>query len=211
MKPFAFVLGFLPWIAFSFVSTRLAANGVAWSALVAVAMTAVALTLARRRNGPVILNAVSLVLFAGIAAVGFAGGPGVDDWLYAWGRPLVGVALGGYVLATSAVRPFTAEYARQSTPREYWGTPTFRSINRVISAAWGAGLVCIGVAGVLVGLIDDHATTRSSDHLADLVLNWVVPIVVIWGLVEFTGAYPDRATARPRRSAHGRPPTDTRA
>jgi hypothetical protein len=211
MKPSAFVLGFLPWIAFGVVANRMAANGVAWSALIAVGMTAVALVLARRRHGPVTLNAVSLVLFTVIAGVGFAGGPGVDDWLYRWGRPLVGVVLGVYVLATSAVRPFTAEYARQSTPREYWGTPTFRSVNQVISAAWGAGLVVIGAAGVLVTLLDAHATTRSADHLAELVLNWVVPIAVIWGLVEFSRAYPDRATSRPEGSAPHRPRTGSRA
>ncbi len=36
LSRFGFVLGFLPWIAFSFVAQRLAANGVAWSALLAV-------------------------------------------------------------------------------------------------------------------------------------------------------------------------------
>jgi len=36
MSPLKFVLGFLPWIAFSFAAQRLAANGVAWAALLAV-------------------------------------------------------------------------------------------------------------------------------------------------------------------------------
>jgi len=202
MKPLAFVLGFLPWIAFTFVANRLAANAVAWSAVLAVGMTVVALTLAVRRHGPVTLNAVSLVLFGVMAVAGFAGGQQVDDWLYTWGRPLVGVVLGLFVLVTSSARPFTEEYARQSTPREYWGSPTFRSINRVISAAWGAGLVVIGLAGVLVTVLDEHATSRASDHLLELALNWVVPIAVLWGLVEFTGAYPDRVTAQPQGSPH---------
>ncbi len=201
MKPFSFVLGFLPWIAFTIVANRLAANAVAWSALIAVAMTVVALALARRRGTPVTLNTVSLVLFTGIAVVGFAGGRGVDGWLSTWGRPLVGVALGLYVLATASVRPFTEEYARLSTPREHWGSPTFRSVNRVISAAWGMGLVAIGISGVLVTVLDQQATTASSDHLLELLLNWVVPIAVIWGLVEFTTGYPDRVTGRRQ---HGR-------
>ena len=159
-----------------------------------MALTVVALALAARRHGPTTLNWVSLVLFGAIAVVGFAGDAQVDEWLYTWGRPLVGVLLGLFVLATASSRPFTEEYARQSTPREYWGTPAFRSINRVISAAWGAGLVVIGLTGVLVAALDEHATTVSSDHLVDLVLNWVVPIAVIWALVSFTGSYPDRAT-----------------
>jgi len=202
MKPFSFVIGFLPWIAFAFVAQRIAANAVAWSALLAVALTVVALALAARRHGPTTLNWVSLVLFGGIAVVGFAGDAQVDDWLYTWGRPLVGVLLGVFVLATASFRPFTEEYARQSTPREYWGTPAFRSINRVISAAWGAGLVVIGLAGMLVTALDEHATSLSSDHLVDLILNWVLPITVIWWLVSFSGSYPDRATG-PRSSAAG--------
>jgi hypothetical protein len=203
MKPASLALGFLPWIAFTVVAHRMAANAVAWSALVAVAMTVVALAVARRRHGPATLDAVSLVIFTGGAVVGFAGGAAVDDWLYTWGRTLVGVVLGLWMLATAPVRPFTEEYARRSTPREYWGSATFRSINRVISAAWGAGLVVIGVAGVLVTLLEQEATGRSSDHLVELVLNWVVPIAVIWGLVAFTGSYPDRVTSRTQDDAQG--------
>ncbi|GAA4734977.1 hypothetical protein GCM10023328_13800 [Modestobacter marinus] len=195
MKPFSFVLGLLPWIVFTVVADRMAADAVAWSALLAVAMTVVGLAVAARRHGPTALNAVSLVLFTGIAVAGFAGGAGVDDWLFRWGQPLVGVALGLYVLATAATRPFTEEYARRSAPREVWGSPTFRSVNRVLSAAWGAGLVVIGAAGVLVTLLDEHATSRDSAHLPELVLNWVVPLVVVWALIRFTGAYPDRVTS----------------
>ena len=197
MKPASLALGFLPWIAFTVVAQRMAANAVAWSALLAVALTLVSLALAARRKGPVILDRVSLVLFATIAVVGSAGGPALDDWLYTWGRPLVGVVLGLFVLATASSRPFTEEYARLSTPREVWDSPTFRAVNRVISAAWGAGLVVIGAAGVLVTLLGEHATDRSSAHLVELLLDWVVPIGVIWALVAFSDRYPDRVTARP--------------
>lgn len=187
-----FVLGFLPWIVFSFVAQRLDANGVAWSATIAVVMTVVALVSARRKHGPVILNLGSLVLFGLIAVVGFIGGPGVDRWLFEWGRPLVGVVLGLFVLATVPVMPFTEEYARQTVPREYWGSPTFKKINRVLSAAWGAAIAVIGAAGVLVTVLDAHAVDPSRNNVVDLVLNWVVPIAVIWGAIKFTATYPDR-------------------
>ena len=204
MEPAPLVLGFLPWIAFTVISHRTAADAVAWSALVAVSLTAVAVVLARRRHAPVVLDAVSLVLFAVIAAVGFAGGARVDDWLSTWGRPLVGVALGCFVLATAPIRPFTAEYARRSTPEQLWSSPAFRSVNRILSAAWGAGLVVIGAAGVLVTLLDEEADGRTSPHLADLVLNWLVPIAVVWGLVSFSRSYPGRVSARLHGGADGR-------
>jgi hypothetical protein len=187
-----FVLGFVPWIVFSVVAQRLDANGVAWSATIAVAMTVVALVAARRKHGPTFLNLASLVLFGAIAVVGFAGGPGVDRWLFEWGRPLVGVVLGLLVLATASVRPFTAEYARQSVPREHWGSPTFRRINTVLSAVWGAGILVIGLAAVAVTALDAHATDATRNNTVDLLLNWVVPIAVIWGAMRFTATYPDR-------------------
>ncbi|WP_222195811.1 hypothetical protein [Modestobacter italicus] len=202
MNPSSFVLGLLPWIVFTVVADRLAADAVAWSAVLAVAMTGAALVRGVRQHGPTALDAVSLVLFAGIAVAGFAGGADVDDWLVTWGRPLVGVVLGLYVLATAAFRPFTEEYARLSTPREVWGSPTFRSINRVISTAWGAGLVLIGAAGLLVTVLGEHATSRDSAHLLELALNWVVPIAVVWALVRFTGAFPDRVTSRAQQDPH---------
>ena len=36
MKPLSLILGFIPWIAFSFVAHRIAADAVAWSALLGV-------------------------------------------------------------------------------------------------------------------------------------------------------------------------------
>jgi NO-binding membrane sensor protein with MHYT domain len=201
-----FVLGFLPWIVFSFAAQRLDANGVAWSATIAVAMTLVALFAARRRHGPKILNIGSLVLFAAIAVVGFVGGPAVDAWLFDWGRPLVGVLLGLYVLATVPVMPFTEEYARRSVPREYWGSPTFRRVNRVLSAAWGGAIVVIGAAGLLVTALDAHAVDTSRTHVVDLLLNWVVPIAVIWGMIKFTGSYPERVRRAAGAGAAGSSP-----
>jgi hypothetical protein len=196
MKPLSFVLDFLPWIVFTVVAHRSAADSVAWSAALAVVITVVLLRRAKQRGDPTTLNAVSLVIFGVIAVLGFVGGPPVDAWLYTWGRPLVGVVLGLYVLGTAATRPFTEQYARQSTPRQYWGSPAFHSINRVISAAWGLGLVVIGGCSLLLTALDQQRTTLSSGHLVELLLNWVVPIAVIWGLIKFTAAYPDHVTGR---------------
>jgi hypothetical protein len=62
----------------------------------------------------------------------------------------------------------------------------------VLSAAWGAAILLIGGASLLVTFLDAHATDFGTNHTVDLVLNWVVPIVVIWAMIKFTAAYPDR-------------------
>ena len=209
LTPLALITGFLPWIVFSVVSQRLAADAVAWSALLATAMAAVAVLRDRRWHGPQILDLGSLVLFAVIAVTGFVGGTGVDRWLFEWGRPLVGVVLGLYLLLTVPVLPFTAEYARRTTPREYWDSPTFRKINRVLSAAWAVAITAMGAASVLTTALGVDATGTPGTHLLELVLDWVVPVVVICAMVRFTATYPDRVTGAAGPPADHGPPGGT--
>ena len=165
-------------------------------------MAAVAVLRDRRRHGPQILDLGSLVLFAVIAVTGFVGGTGVDRWLFEWGRPLVGVVLGLSLLLTVPVLPFTAEYARRTTPREYWDSPTFRRINRVLSAAWAVAITAMGAASVLTTALGVDATGTPGTHLLELVLDWVVPVVVICAMVRFTATYPDRVTGAAGGTPH---------
>jgi hypothetical protein len=193
LNPLSIFVGFVPWVAFTFVAQRLSADGVAWSALFAAALSLVLFLRGRNRNVPTQLDVYSLTLFGVIAVVGFIGDHRVDQWLYEWGRPLVGVVLGSIILATASTRPFTAEYAKRSTPREYWDSPLFRRINLVLSAAWGVAIAVMGAAAVLVTAVDAHATDTDSPYLIDFALNWAVPICVIAWMIHFTNTYPDRA------------------
>ena len=54
-----------------------------------------------------------------------------------WAGAGVGLVIVLVVLVLVPVMPFTEQYARQSTPRAYWASPTFKKINRVLSVAWG--------------------------------------------------------------------------
>lgn len=196
MKNLGVLLGFIPWIVFDLASERFAANGVGWAALIAVALTLASVLANARKHGPKILNLGTLVLFGAIAVVGFIGDAGTDRWLYFWGVPLVGVVLGLYVLATVPVMPFTAEYARQGTPRQYWGSPTFVRINRVLSTAWGVAILVMGLMSVAVTALGDNTRVLQDDQFVDLALNWILPIAIIWFMVKFTATYPDRVTGR---------------
>lgn len=193
LNPSAIFAGFIPWIVFSLVAQRLAADGVAWSALLSAVISLAFVVHGRRVGSPTQIDIYSLVLFTVIAAVGFVGDHRVDFWLYEWGRPLVGVVLGLTLLATSPTRPFTAEYAKRSTPREYWDSPLFRRINLVLSATWGVAIAVMGAAAVLVTALDAHAEGTDSPYLLDLFLNWVVPIGLIAWMIHFTNTYPERA------------------
>ncbi len=201
LNPLSIFVGFVPWIVFTLVAQRLAADGVAWSALLAAVLSLVFVIHGRRTSSPTQIEMYSLVLFTVIAVVGFIGDHRVDQWLYEWGRPLVGVVLGLAVLATSSIRPFTAEYAKKSTPREYWGSPLFRRINLVLSVAWGVAITVMGAAAVLVTALDAHATGTDSPYLLDFFLNWAVPIGLIVWMIHFTNTYPDRAERNAEESS----------
>jgi hypothetical protein len=206
MKPLSIILGFVPWIAFSFLAHRIAADAVAWSALIGVALVLVTMGLQKPFWPPSVLNTGMLLPLTLIAVVGFVGGPDVDAWLYDWAVPGVGLFLGLFILVLVPFAPFTERFAREATPKAYWGSPTFNKINRVLSAAWGLGIVVMGVCSLLVAALDLYSDDVATPAFGELLLNWVIPIVVIIGMVKFTARYPERVRAQVRgeQTDHGR-------
>lgn len=77
LNPLSIFVGFLPWIAFTFMAQRLAANGVAWSALFAAALSLVFVVRGRRENSPILLESYSLMLFTVMAV---AGSSAINGW-----------------------------------------------------------------------------------------------------------------------------------
>jgi hypothetical protein len=196
MKPLSLVGGFAPLIIFGALSGRVADNGAAWAAVVAGAAAVVASYLERPRRPVRIVNVVQFGLLAAVAVAGFVGPAAVDRWLFEWGAGVITLVTGLAMIALVPVVAFTEQYARASTPPAYWGSPTFKSINRVLSLAWGGAIAVLGSCSLLAGALHARATDLSSVHAADLALNWVVPIVVLWAMIKFTAHYPDRVTGR---------------
>jgi hypothetical protein len=86
--------------------------------------------------------------------------------------------------------PFTEQFARESTPQAYWSSPTFKKINRVLSAAWGAAIFAIGVSRVAAAAINGHTTRR----LPETLLGLVIPVAIIVYTLKFSKSYPERVT-----------------
>jgi hypothetical protein len=191
MKPLMLVLSFLPLIAFSLLARLLPSADVGVAGLVAAACAAVATVAVRPVWPPKILNASSLVLCTSLAVAGFAGSAGTDRWLSTWAGAGVGLVIGLVILALIPVMPFTEQFARQTTPQAYWGSPTFKKINRVLSIAWGAAIVALGVSRVVAAAIERHT---ASGRLPDLLLGTAIPIVIIVYMLKFSSSYPDRVT-----------------
>lgn len=147
---------------------------------------------------PSVLNIGMLIPLTTITVVGFVGGPDVDAWLYDWAVPGVGLFLGAFILALVPFAPFTERFARESTPKAYWGSPTFNKINRVLSAAWGAAIAIMGLCSLLVAALNLYSDDFATPATGELLLNWVIPIVVIVAMIKFTVHYPERVRSQVR-------------
>jgi hypothetical protein len=190
MRPLPLILSFLPLIAFSLLTRVLPSGDVGVAGLVAALCAVAAMATSRPPWPPKILTATSLVLFTVLTVAGFAGSAGTDRWLATWAGSGVGIVIGLVILLLLPVMPFTEQFARESTPKAYWGSPTFKKINRVLSAGWGAAIFVSGVSRVAAAVVE-----RSGSHrVADLLLGTAIPVVIIIYMLKFTKSYPERVT-----------------
>ena len=190
MKSQTLILAFLPLLVFSVLARFLPHGYIGLAGLAAAAVALIAIVTSHPIWPPKILNTCSLVLFALIAVLGFTLGKNDDRWLATWGGAGVGIILGTIILLLIPVMPFTEQFARESVPKAYWSSPTFKKINRVLSVAWGVAIFAIGVCRVAAAAINGHTTRR----LPEILLGLVVPGAILLYMLKFSKSYPDRAT-----------------
>jgi hypothetical protein len=188
MKPLTLILAFLPLIAFSLLSRFLPHGYIGVAGLAAAAIAALAILTSHPVWPPKILNTCSFLLFALIAVLGFTLGQRDDRWLATWGGAGVGMILGFIILVLIPVMPFTEQFARESTPQAYWSSPTFKKINRVLSAGWGAAIFGIGVSRTVAAAVSGNGAHR----IVEIMLSLVVPVAIIVYMLKFSKSYPDR-------------------
>lgn len=127
------------------------------------------------------LDIISILFFAALTVAGFVLDSGQLTWLEDYSQPLSSAVLAVIVLASLAWVPFTAQYARDEVPREYWETPDFKRINLALSAVWGLVFLVSAVLGFI-----------AQDMGGNTLLNWVIPIVLVVLAFKFTAWYPEQ-------------------
>lgn len=183
------LLGFLPWVVFSAISTRVGPGAVGMAALLALVVAAV--FVARSvgcRKSPKLLEITAVVTFAAIGTWALVE-PASDDFLAWYGRGLAAIVLAVVITASLAVRPFTEQYARESVPQQYWDSPRFHAVNRKISAAWAGAVGVMGVGHLISGVLAANAADYTGylvSRPGDLILNWLVPGLLIYMTVNYS-------------------------
>jgi hypothetical protein len=199
MKPLTLILAFLPLVVFSVLARFLPHGYIGAAGLAAAVIALVAILASHPVWPPKILNSCSLVLFGVIAVLGLALGKNDDRWLATWGGAGVGIILGTIILVLIPVMPFTEQFARESTPQAYWSSPTFKKINRVLSAGWGVAIFAVGLSRVAAAAINGHTTRR----LPELLLGLAVPLVITLYMLRFSKSYPESAAREPANARTG--------
>jgi hypothetical protein len=172
-------LSLIPWVVFTVVINRRGADAAAIAALAAAALSLVLLVKNSQKGGVKVIDVTGVLTFGALAFLGFSGGQSVTDWIADYGRGTAAIVLAVIMLGSAITIPFTEQYARESVPREYWNSPVFRSVNRKISALWGAAALVMGLGHLLAGAIDPASNPVSGARPVDLILNWGLPIALI--------------------------------
>jgi hypothetical protein len=166
-------VAFVPWVLFSFVShhdTLLAGSVVALAAALFIAA----------RSGPKLPEIAAILAFTGFTVAAILVDASVATDLTRYARAIAAGVLALMAFGSLLGTPFTEQYARESVPREHWGSPAFRAVNRKITAMWGLVFTLMVPSHILAGAID-------TQH-ANLFLNWVVPVVLVVWAVKRTDA-----------------------
>lgn len=188
----SYVRSFLPWIAVALLTGSVDIRYAVLTGLV----LAVALLVAQRRAGrgwdAQVIECSAALFFAAYTAAAFAAPHAVlvtgygsalsSAWLAvtAWGS----LALG---------RPFTLGIARLSVPEEFWTSPLFLRVNRVITTVWAAAFTATAAGSALLRHYAPHdGTARTLLTVAGFLL----PVV-------FTVRYPAIARARHLQTVGG--------
>lgn len=193
MNPAKMFLSLIPWLLFSVMVERHGEHSAGFAALAAAALALWFAVKDSKNGGYKIIDVAGIVTFGVLAAVCFAGGNGVTDWVADYGRGTAAFALAAVMLLSAATVPFTEQYARESVPREYWHSPVFRAVNRRISAVWGLVVALMAVGHVIAGAVDPATSPDSGSRPVDLLLNWVIPIGLILYAIAFTKKAADGA------------------
>jgi hypothetical protein len=178
------VMAFAPWILYGFASGfnhwRIASGGglVLFLAYLAVVM---------RRGGSIKLLDWTTLTFFVIASVMMIGLRSTMFTVYSavvvWAC-FAGAAWSSVVLG----HPFTAAYARENAPPEFWTHPVFIRLNLLMTLVW-CGLMTINVGFAVTGVV-------VGGNLAKPLLSYALPMAMLISGFAFNNRFPARYLAR---------------
>ncbi|MFH1067244.1 MAG: hypothetical protein V1746_05025 [bacterium] len=94
----------------------------------------------------------ALFLFLFLGAVVFR-----LPWVNQYSGVFASVALAAMAFGSLAVgAPFTAQYAREQVEERLWNSPHFLRVNQILTAAWGAIFILLGILALPQGAMQKN-------------------------------------------------------
>lgn len=196
------VMGFAPWIVFSVIEGPQRYD-VAAAAALGTALLVLLVGLAVGISAK-LLDLAAIAFFVVLLALGLGSGNGLHAWLERWAGELSNVVIALVALGSVVVRrPFTLQYARESTDRQFWDSPLFLHVNYVLTWVWIAAFFITAATGWY-----GDGPLHEPDNIWT---NWIVSIAVLIFAIRFTEWYPLRAKAAALSAAGAPADTDPAA
>jgi hypothetical protein len=182
--------GLAPWIAMSLLSGP---GRFEESVSTALGLSILFIYLRLRRGGSLKpLEVFEVAYFGSLAIVGLLASDNLIGWLEKWSGEMSSLALAVFTFGSLLVgNPFTLPYAKETTPREYWDSPIFLSINRVITLVWALAFTVAAAAGLYGSIVLDQPDNFWTA--------WIIPIAAMLFAFSFSEWYPDVASAEAPR------------
>ncbi len=181
-------IALIPWIAFTVLVSH---STLKLGSLAALAVAIVIAVPGIRSGRPKLLEVGAVVTFIGFVAVAFLVDASTAHWVARYARGIAALILSAISFASLLFTPFTEQYAREQVPEQYWGSPTFKAVNRKLTTMWA----CIFAAMVPFHVIAGTLDTR----LGNIIFNWAIPLgLVFWGIKRSSApSESDAATVQP--------------
>jgi hypothetical protein len=182
--------GLAPWIAMSLLSGP---GRFEESVSTALGLSILFIYLRLRRGGSLKpLEVFEVAYFGSLAIVGLLASDNLIGWLEKWSGEMSSLALAVFTFGSLLVgNPFTLPYAKETTPRDYWDSPIFLSINRVITLVWALAFTVAAAAGLYGSIVLDQPDNFWTA--------WIIPIATMLFAFSFSEWYPDVASAEAPR------------
>jgi hypothetical protein len=164
-------IALVPWVLF----TLLAQHSTLKLAAVIALIAAVAIMIRSITQGGLkLLELGAVIAFLGFTVIAFAADHATGLWMARYSRAIAAALLALIAFGSLLFTPFTEQYARDSVPRQFWTSPTFKATNRRLTTMWAWVFTAMVPFHVLAGAIDKRPT--------NILFNWVIPIgLIIWG------------------------------
>ena len=190
------IAGLAPWIVMSLLSGP---GRFEESVSTALGLSILFIYLRLRRGGSLkALEVFEVAYFGTLAIVGLLASDNLISWLEKWSGEMSSLALAAFTFGSLLVgNPFTLPYAKETTPREYWDSPVFLRVNRVITLVWALAFTVAAAAGV-------YGNT-ALDQPDNFWTAWIIPIAAMLFAFSFSEWYPEVASAEAPRPS-GEPP-----